>query len=273
MTPAEALDFRARFAREAAFVARNDVYASPVARDLAPLVPFAVPVVWSPACDRVVTAASATYPLDSWPEPLVTLAPQLHLFPARPSADPEFLTDGMLVDVRADAIHFWPIGTIRHGSSGQHAPLNGISWPRGRPIGSASVAVYGEMYRVRSLADLTDEDTQPARWLCAAWTFLHQRIVVASRAAALDRATRRRVERANLDPLVHVVTFRKAEPHAPEGTRDVEWHCQWLVRGHWRDQYYPSERANHPIWIAPYIKGPADQPMRTPAPEVWAVNR
>jgi hypothetical protein len=34
-----------------------------------------------------------------------------------------------------------------------------------------------------------------------------------------------------------------------------------VVRGHWRNQWYPSLNARRPLWIAPYLKGPDDAPL------------
>lgn len=42
----------------------------------------------------------------------------------------------------------------------------------------------------------------------------------------------------------------------------VEWSCQWWVSGHWRRQWYPSSQKHKPVWIAPYIKGPPDRPLK-----------
>jgi hypothetical protein len=45
---------------------------------------------------------------------------------------------------------------------------------------------------------------------------------------------------------------------------------RWLVRGHHRAQWYPSLKAHKVVWIAPYIKGPADAPLKMP---VYVVKR
>ena len=36
---------------------------------------------------------------------------------------------------------------------------------------------------------------------------------------------------------------------------------QWLVGGHWRNQWLPSRAAHRLQWISPYVKGPADKPL------------
>lgn len=41
-----------------------------------------------------------------------------------------------------------------------------------------------------------------------------------------------------------------------------EYHHRWMVRGHWRRQWYPSRGSHVPIWISPHIKGPDDAPIK-----------
>jgi len=70
------------------------------------------------------------------------------------------------------------------------------------------------------------------------------------------------------DPRVRVVQLRKAE-HRPRPERDDndeheprEWSHRWLVKGHWRNQWYPSEQRHALRWIPTYIKGPEDKELR-----------
>lgn len=54
-----------------------------------------------------------------------------------------------------------------------------------------------------------------------------------------------------------LVTFGSAPLFA-----SVEWHHQWIVRGHWRNQAFGEGRKQRrPTWISPYVKGPEDAPM------------
>lgn len=56
-------------------------------------------------------------------------------------------------------------------------------------------------------------------------------------------------------------------------TSKRDFQHKWMVRGHWRNQPYPSqgEGVTKPIWIAPYIKGPDDKPLLT-TPRVHAIR-
>lgn len=81
-----------------------------------------------------------------------------------------------------------------------------------------------------------------------------------------SRHARRRALRKKVEPKVHVVQLRKKEgahhvPSGEPGTDFVEWSCRWLVRGHWRNQWYPSIAAHRPKWIPEHIKGPEDRPL------------
>lgn len=40
-----------------------------------------------------------------------------------------------------------------------------------------------------------------------------------------------------------------------------EYSHRWVVRGHWRRQWYPSQNRHVPIWITDYVAGPAEKPI------------
>lgn len=40
-----------------------------------------------------------------------------------------------------------------------------------------------------------------------------------------------------------------------------EYRHRWVVRGFWRQTWYPSAGVNRPQWIAPYLKGPQGAPL------------
>lgn len=79
-------------------------------------------------------------------------------------------------------------------------------------------------------------------------------------AVKASRQVRRANERKGLFMPEQVYWVRVSDEHihAPtpgDGTR--EYHCRWLVRGHWRR----IEQARR-VWVRPYIKGPAGAPWR-----------
>lgn len=77
------------------------------------------------------------------------------------------------------------------------------------------------------------------------------------------------------EPIVHVIRLRAEAEKSIEEVRRLDagraapTH-RWIVRGHYRAQWYPSSGAHRVIWIAPYLKGPEDAPFRQP---VYAVVR
>lgn len=81
-----------------------------------------------------------------------------------------------------------------------------------------------------------------------------------------SRAARRESARGGSLAAEQEVTF--VVLRRPEGKRaaaeegaSVEWKHSWVVSGHLRAQWYPSEQAHRLIWIAPYLKGPEDAPL------------
>lgn len=94
-----------------------------------------------------------------------------------------------------------------------------------------------------------------------------------------ERAERRRAARAGLEtPDVTVVQLRRharAEGQPDDADDDntedsteagqdpaasARTH-RWVVRGHWRQQWYPSLNDHRAIWIHGYVKGPEDKPL------------
>lgn len=101
------------------------------------------------------------------------------------------------------------------------------------------------------------------RWLAvlkSAWLLMAQPIA-SVREAVYDRAARRRIEKRGKEPpRVRVITLRRPASSG-SGESDREYHHQWIVRGHWRQQWYPSRGTHRPVWIAPHIKGPEGAPL------------
>jgi hypothetical protein len=86
----------------------------------------------------------------------------------------------------------------------------------------------------------------------------------------LPRGERRRLQRETglEDPKINVIALRRAKyakgqsnGGLPEGS-SREWTSRWIVKGHWRNQYYPSKQKNSALWIMPYVKGPEDKPLK-----------
>lgn len=102
------------------------------------------------------------------------------------------------------------------------------------------------------------------RWigiLKTAWLLMSQPIASVAE-VAFNRAARRQAEREQQPPpRVRVITLRRPAGSGGPGDSDREYHHQWIVRGHWRQQWYPSRGVHRPVWIAPHLKGPEGAPL------------
>lgn len=112
------------------------------------------------------------------------------------------------------------------------------------------------------------------RYLLASWLWLQQKVMIPE-AITVNSQSRKLAERAHVTSLVSVITLRKGENthHDDVSTRSRDYSCQWLVRGHWRQQYYASTAEHRPLWIEPYVKGPEEKPLKPPSHTVFAVTR
>ncbi|MEU3399386.1 hypothetical protein [Streptomyces filamentosus] len=116
------------------------------------------------------------------------------------------------------------------------------------------------------LTGTAESDIALLRLIQATWLLMGQTLATSERVAA-DRASRRRIQRLDraYGTEVRLIRLRRARtergtaPAEQPGTR--EYQHRWVVRGHWRRQWYPSRNANKPIWISPYIAGPEDAPL------------
>lgn len=90
------------------------------------------------------------------------------------------------------------------------------------------------------------------------------------------RPERRRAQKANVQlPDIRVIKLRKTY-HASipgEAKSDFEYSCHWLVRGHWRWQWYPSTQNHAPKFVVPCVKGDLDKPFKAPTETIYAVVR
>lgn len=114
-----------------------------------------------------------------------------------------------------------------------------------------------------------DENGQPTGagwWWRVAQTTLRlmaQRISVRhpTRPARPQRREAARHGWGDRDVLVVRLRRERGEPEHDEGTGDAAYSHRFIVRGHWRDHWYPSAQTHRQIWISPFVKGPQDKPL------------
>lgn len=87
---------------------------------------------------------------------------------------------------------------------------------------------------------------------------------------APQRAPRGQRKRAEREGMKHgedvlLVRLRRKHHDAPEGhePKNVEWSYQWIVTGHWRNQWFATQQTHRQIWINPFVKGPEGKPLKT----------
>lgn len=80
--------------------------------------------------------------------------------------------------------------------------------------------------------------------------------------AHYQRSDYRRIARAggSVSP-VRIISLRRQAGERGNSETDREYVHRWIVRGHWRRQWYPARAVHRPVWIAPHIKGPEGAPL------------
>lgn len=110
----------------------------------------------------------------------------------------------------------------------------------------------------------------------ATMALMEQHIVSADR-VTLNRTDRKRLDREGWihEPTVRVVKLRRVArgEHEHDGGKAYELTCQFVVRGHWRNQFYPSTNEHRPLFVLPYWKGPEGAPLKAQADRVFEVTR
>lgn len=117
-----------------------------------------------------------------------------------------------------------------------------------------------------------DGDEQFIRTIRAMWLLMQQPLAEVSEVEP-DRAARKRLRRAGREPAsVRVIELRRPKTTGGTGNSDREYHHAWVVRGHWRQQWFPKREVHRPVWIAPHIKGPEGAPL-IGGEKVYALKR
>jgi hypothetical protein len=112
-------------------------------------------------------------------------------------------------------------------------------------------------------------------WIQSFFRLSMQQIVTANYSIP-SRPYARRAKRAGRDPGILVMQLRRSSQvhHFDDDEGEgPDWQYQWLVRGHWRNQWYPSLGVHRQIWVTPHIKGPEDKPFKRPDLRAFAFSR
>lgn len=148
----------------------------------------------------------------------------------------------------------------------------------GQTVGSR-IELFESKQTTGKYVQMADRRTHPLHEMRLLWATLY---LMAQRLATTvqhetDRATRRRAERHQqvAPPFIRVVTLRRLEEARPKNPTpaEVDWQWQWHVRGHWRNQFHPSDGSHKPVFIEAYIKGPEDKPLKPDSHKLFAARR
>lgn len=98
-------------------------------------------------------------------------------------------------------------------------------------------------------------------FLYSVWRLMRQTLVSTQPLTDLPRQDRRRLDKANVtNRAVTVIELRRREGGRGYNS-DVNWSHRFLVRGHWRRQWYPSDKTHRWVYILDYIKGDESLPL------------
>jgi hypothetical protein len=99
------------------------------------------------------------------------------------------------------------------------------------------------------------------RTILSAWLLMAQPLAETSTVTA-DRGSQKRVRRTGYEPApVRLIALRRPQGSGGRGGGERGFRHQWIVRGHWRQQWYPRRQVYRPVWIAPHVKGPEGAPV------------
>jgi hypothetical protein len=106
------------------------------------------------------------------------------------------------------------------------------------------------------------------------FAFIRQECVTIQNQPAARPIRRHLPKTYTAEPIIKVIQLRRRST-ATNGDESVsvDYSCRWLVRGHWRNQFYPGSKSHRPRYIQPYVKGPDDKPLKPTKSSLFAVVR
>ncbi len=149
----------------------------------------------------------------------------------------------------------------------------GSSWAEGESLSGLVRDSSGDMQD-----HFNDWAMKISKCFASSMALMSQHIVTTDQ-VALDRTSRKRLAREGWthEPIVRVVKLRRTATGGKttdsNDEKAYELTCQFVVRGHWRNQFYPSTDERRPIFVLPYIKGPEGAPLRASADRVFEMVR
>jgi hypothetical protein len=161
------------------------------------------------------------------------------------------------------------LGVFVRSPQSSHLPCSGMtSWPWESGWESLGEEIAQDGVADRELADWI------RKLAFAFFAFIRQECVSIQTTPA-SRPIRRHLPKAyTAEPVIKIIQLRRRSPATTSGTAEQrDYSCRWLVRGHWRNQFYPSSQSHRPRFIPAYVKGPDDKPLKATKSAIFAVVR
>lgn len=165
------------------------------------------------------------------------------------------------------------IGIDMPGRPGVSVADSTVTWPYGFTLEEA-----WDAYRS------ADPKASRSKTLLMLWRFtatfwhLSRQRITTTELVRPAKAVRSNAARAGIripDDGITVIALRHAAgASAGSGQPDrahTGYRVRWAVRGHWRQQWYPSLGLNRPVFIHPYLKGPDGAPFKD-STTVWVAT-
>lgn len=105
--------------------------------------------------------------------------------------------------------------------------------------------------------------TELFNWVAGFFFFINETWIDSRMFAPSRPAAKRAARLKKPEPEIKIVRLRRAEQRPTKAPSEdaPEWSHRWIVRQHWRHQWYPSENRHRWRLIPEYIKGPEDKPL------------
>lgn len=115
-------------------------------------------------------------------------------------------------------------------------------------------------------------------FLLSLLSFIESEVLITERQEVENKGARKRIKiQTKRDPrAIQVVKLRRRSQGETEAEerREIEYGCQWMVGGHWRQQACgPRMSQRRAVWIKPYRKGDPSKPFNEKARRVYEVVR
>lgn len=232
--------------------------------------------------DMVDVALDAADSLPEWTPAIAAPAPTGVLCWAKPAGSVPWnaLSSTDPTEVPWDGLWWWsrPDGVLQLQPLSRLAKNPALIAPYevSSPLWATNPTLMVQPLVPRTAEVAGDADASPlVSVIGAAWLLMGQPTVTATR--VFDDAPRSRSEEPAADSprpdRVSIIELRRpmSPPREHDGSSaDRKFRHRWWVGGHWRQQACgPNHADRRPKWIAPYVKGPEDAPLKTDRVHVW----